>query len=203
MAVDASAVISELLPPLVGSSVATLTWWTEAELYADINDAANTLARSCLLIGAESLISYQAEVGDYALPELFLAAFELVADRYCRPQTSAAGLDAIDPAWRSTMADEVLRYSLDTDGPDRIRLYPAPTIADLTARLIYRGRLPDASAFSPIMALPSCLFEYLWWDTLNAAREREGKAAMPDVATIASQVTRILEAAALDIWSSD
>lgn len=203
MAVDATAVISQLLPPLVASSVANLAWWTEAELYANINDAANTLARSCVLVGEEAFIVYQAEVGPYDLPELFLAAIDLVADRYSRPQTSAAGLDAIDPGWRSTMADEVLRYSLDTDGPDKIRLYPAPTIADLTARLIYRGRLPDATALSPTMALPSCLFEYVWWDALGAAREKEGKAAMPDVAAVAKQVTQILGAAALDLWSTD
>jgi hypothetical protein len=177
---DAAALYSALN----ATSAADLLFWTPAELEQYADEAAEALGRAAgVFVERDTATVTAAGTPHYATPGRHLSTLHVsLAGRSLRP-VSVDELEAKDSAWR-TASGTISHWARDAAGLGTITLYRVPDLAAALA-VVYHS-YPDVSAGAPIDA-PAVLGDYLYFSAIEAARGREGQAAMPEVAQAAGR----------------
>lgn len=81
-------------------------------------------------------------------------------------------------------------------------IYPAPDDqhGGLTVGLVLREFPIAPTASSPFLAAPTCVREYFTFRALEAARGKQSKAEMPDVAAWMGKTAGMLEQVMTELW---
>jgi hypothetical protein len=113
--------------------------------------------------------------------------------------SNVADLEAIDDSWQATSGTPARYIEDDDQGVRRVRVYPAPASPG-TLTLIYFQVQAALSASQTSSPLCRALDSYLLLRTVEAARLKECKGAMPEVSQAITTIAEQVESAALALW---
>lgn len=192
--------IERLLPALNCYKLADLVHWDEEELYEYADEGVQRLARATgMFVERDATTAVAAGTPEYDLPSRHLSTIHvsLVAGANLRG-ASVRDLEALSSTWH-TDAGLVTRFIQDFDGTEKLRLYKDPG-SDGTLAVIFHEYPAEISAGAPTLTAPTVLEDYLWWEMLRRAREKESDAAMPDVAAHAGERVNLFEEVIRGYW---
>jgi len=191
---------------LNASGAADLVWWTDAELYAWLDEAAKKLAReSGSFIIRDTTIVLVAGTATYDLPLRHVSTIHATAAGRMMTSTNGQELEALDASYLSTQATPAdpkpKRYLHDLDGIDKIRVYPSPGTGIIGPLALIMHRFPaEIAQGASLVALPGPLREYFVFYALGEARSKESKGAMPEVGAFFRELASLVEQAAIDYY---
>lgn len=201
MSVDVSAVIAGLFPALGAAGADDLGFWTVDELYSHASAAVSRLARTtCMWVERDSSTTLVTDQAEYATPARCESVIHTSIGGRALTPTGMAELEALDDQWSSASDPAPLRFAQDVSGLNFLRLYPAPATGGAALSLVMRSCPISVTALSPQLEAPSPAGVYLGFAVLAAARGRESKAAMPEVAQVARQWADALENVFAQYW---
>jgi hypothetical protein len=196
--VSVSGIITSLAAALNAASVATLTSWSETELYQWADEAVKRLARAAGVFVTRTEIPIAALDNTIPLPAGHTGTIHVSLDGAILRPANESELSARDSDWENATG-VVSRYTADTNGLDSLRVYKTPT-ADGTIALIAREHPADLAAASPNLAAPDPIGLYLRYLILAEARKREGDECMPDVAAHYQERLKLLDTVMQAYW---
>lgn len=200
--INFAQVLTDLYPQLGASGPNDLIFWTPDELYRFIDEAAAHLARKTgVFVIRDTSIVTVANTGSYAFPANHIATVQAdLAGTVLRPRT-VQELEALDVSWPVTVAPP-MAFVQDTQGLRLIALYPAPGVPDQNKHVgLIEHVLPSPiSVSNAFLAAPTCVREYFTFKALAAARAKESKAAMPEVAQWFGQLAGLMEQVMAGYW---
>lgn len=192
---------------LNANDASELAFWTESQLWQYTFVAAADFCRKFPALAAI--------LPDVALPpqtsEVVIDAAHVVAvfqrstddglaiarhlDRATMPD-----LEALGDSWRAEEANFVQSFA-QFPGEDAITVWPRLPAGRTAALQVLAGTIPSSlSAGAPSIDLPEAFRPFLVLSTIAAARDHEGDARMPEVASGVRQVTDLLAGALGEIW---
>lgn len=198
-----TTMLGELLPALGAVEYSDLVFWTEAELYEFCDEAAKRLARTVgCFVERDASTTISAGTAGYAVPARHISTIHASAGSAGLVAVSIGELEAFDDDWPNTEATPTPeRYTHTTT--EQVTLYPKPDTGTSTPLALVFHRYPaDISADSAILTAPACLREYFHFSVLAAARGRESKGAMPEVAAFFGQLVDLYEEAISAYWGN-
>lgn len=194
--IDASAVVSDLIPALHATSTADLVYFSEAGLYRSATDALNRLAQAVRLLIAAETVSVGAAVNEVVAGTRVVRFLQVRWNGSRLQPSTSLELDALSDSWLpSDQSVEPERYALDQRVWGRMQLYPATTAAG-TLGFTYAQSPADVSSGSPFISdAPDLAEDWLFFATLSEARSRQSDARMPEVAAVADRLAGLLQSA--------
>jgi hypothetical protein len=191
--VPLSAILADVWPALNATDAADAIWWTEAELVSYANQGLSRLARERGLIVERRTIAVSNGTSSYTLPARHLSTLAATVDGAALRPATLADLEARDAAWRTTPqgAGEPLTHYLQDSGLDLIRLYPIPAAAATLAALVRETSATLAAGDA--VPLPDCAADWLFFEVLRQARQKESDGAMPEIAEFAGEMCGLYE----------
>jgi hypothetical protein len=110
-------------------------------------------------------------------------------------------LEALDVGWPSTVGSTEA-FAQDVQGTAEITLYPACNAgsAGLTLGLVLHVLPSTINASSASLGVPTCIRDYFTFRTLAAARGKQSKAEMPDVAQWFTGLGDWMEQIMTELW---
>jgi hypothetical protein len=196
--ISVAAILGKLLPALHASSLGTLEYWTEAELYAIANDAAGRLARETGVFVERNPVAVTAGGASYLFPARHIAAVHVSLDGKTLRPASVAELLARSESWQDEEG-AVTHYALDVAGLEIVTLYKKP-LQNGTLYAIHRRAPAAVSSGSPSMRVPALLEHYFGFRVLAEARRKDGGAQMLEVAAALDERTALLEQVFRRYW---
>lgn len=203
--IDFAELLADLYPALNAGAAGELVWWTEAELYEHADEAAKELARGYgVFVERDDSTGVLAGTAVYELPARHLSTIHAALSGRALCPLTVQELEALDALWPETdaTADEPVSGFLgDSDGTERIRLYGIPD-ATGTLSLVFH-RFPAAvNSGNYLLAAPPCLAPYFAWRVLAAARRKDSKARMPEVAEHFAARAELVEQVIEQYWGT-
>jgi hypothetical protein len=203
--INTALVVGDLWPPLNARGPADAVFWTEAELYAWIDEAVKRFARKhAAFVVYDQTILAVTGTADYNLPAAHVLTFQADLDgRYLRAR-NVQEMDALDATWPTAAAGKPKAFLEDTKGLTQLALYPPPTVAyNGKAVGLVMAELPAAiSAAAAILAAPPILREYFTFFALGEARAKETNASMDETAEWFRGLVDMIDQVAEHLWSS-
>lgn len=200
-AVDTEAAVANILPSLGVYQAANLVHWTETELYEWADEAAKRFAtRVGSFVVRDTSHTVADDTPQYALPTRHVATLHVSLGSASLAVTNREELEALDYDWPQTEAsDNPEKWFVEDE--TNLRVYPEPTAlsAGTLALITYQYPAEITSASATITA-PKPLEDYLGWAMLAEARKKESDAAMPEVAAVFDQLTKLFENTAQTYW---
>ena len=202
--INMASVLGDLYPALNAAGPNDLVFWTEAELYIYLDEAAQRLARTCgVFVARDTTIITELEEGAYSLPPVQVSTVQAdLAGLVLQPRT-VAELEALDSTWPETTGPPV-SFVQNVQGLGQIVVYPAPD-ANSTGQalgLILRQCPLPVSSSNALLGAPTCVREYFTFRALAAARGKQSKAEMPDVAAWMGKQAGMLEQVMTELWGA-
>jgi hypothetical protein len=193
MPFSASDAISALYPKLGGTSAADITGWTDAELYAWMDEASDCFARKFGgWVERDTSRSTAAGVSSYAAPARHIGTRHVTAGGAILRASSVADLEALDPDWR-TAPGPPKRWTLEAAGLANLVLYPVPVAITPLAILFFT--YPETVTSGSTLAGPTPMQDYFSYCVLAEARSKEGQGTMPEIAARLKPLIGVYEAA--------
>lgn len=198
---DISATLTDCLPVLKASSLASLVWWNATQLWSMADQATKKLARTAgVFVDRDATITTVANTSTYALPDEHVSTIHVSFNGTALKPGSVQDMEALDADWVDAV-DHAPRFFLHVGGMDFIAVYPAPdgTIAGPLPLILQR--FPTAlSAAQTILSAPLPAQDYIEFYVLAQALGAESKGAMPEVAQWFSQLCNLFEQMAVSYW---
>jgi hypothetical protein len=197
-------VANDLYSALNAAGPGDLVFWTQAELYLYIDEAAQRLARTCgVWVERDTTTITEAGEGVYALPPAQVSTVQADLNGLVLQPRTVAELEALDASWPLTEGPPVA-FVQNLQGLAQIVLYPAPddNNGGLSVGLILREFPIAPTASNPFLAAPTCVREYFTFRALEAARGKQSKAEMPDVAAWIGKTAGMLEQVMTELWGT-
>lgn len=202
--INLALVLGETYPALNAAGPNDLVFWTETELYEYLDEAQSRLARTCgVFVQRNTSVTSEANTGTYSLPANHVATVQAdLGGVVLRPRT-VHELEALDALWPATVGTPAA-FVQDLMGLGEIVLYPAPgsNYGNLAVGLVQRLLPPALSSSNGVLAAPTCIQEYFVLSAIAAARGKQSKAEMPDVAAWLQKITGTMEAAMTEYWGA-
>lgn len=186
---------------LNATDATTAIWWTEAELYRYLDEAAKRLARIAgVFVERDASAALVAATHTYALPARAVEVAMAAAGGRALAPWSVEEAEAYSSTWvvdAAPLADPLpSRYLANAEGLDKVRLYPIPGVGVAgNFEVVFSGTPPTIAVGSSNIQCPEVLREYFFLAALGEARGREGKGAMPEVAAWCRQMAKVLASA--------
>ncbi len=197
---DLAAVIDDALPTLGAAAIADLIFWDEYELYDWLDEAAKELARTCgVFVVRDASISIQPNTPVYAVPTGHLSTIHASAGARSLLPATVQELEALDDNWPDTVGASPERFLTD-EGTEQIRVYPKPTAAAGALALIFHRYPATVVKGSAVVSAPRAVREYFLFHVLAEARDKESKAAMPEVSAYFRQLADLHRQAIQGYW---
>jgi hypothetical protein len=202
LGVDLADVIAELIPQLGAGTEADLVFWTAAELYQFADEGAKKLARGAgVFIDRDTFTEIAAITPTYNLPARHISTIHASIDTRALKETGVDELEARDNAWPAAIAD--------ANGPQRfledatvgsVLVYPMPAATAGHLAVIF-NRFPETvAAGNTTLSMPLAVRDWFRFYIEAAARAKESKGAMPEVAGWFTQLTGMYEQVARSYW---
>lgn len=192
-------VVTRLLPLLNADTAADLVWWTEAELYEWMGEAAQRLAQNGMFVERKENLTVLSGSAGVGLPAVRLAVIHVSLDGLTLRTATVQDLEALSSTW-VTDAGNVERYSLEVSGLDTVRLYRIPETDGMLA-VIYQSWPLVSSAISTHRA-PTVVGDYYTYAVLCEARAKHGEAQALDIAAVARERAKLLSSVFAQYWGS-
>jgi hypothetical protein len=202
--VNMALVLQDLYPALNAAGPSDLIFWTQAELYEFIDEAAQRLARTCgVFVERDTSITTETNTGTYALPADQVATVQCDLGGFVLRPRTVRELEALDALWPATVG-EPAAFVQDLMGLGEIVLYPAPDsdYAELAVGLVLRVAPATITLTNAMLGAPTCVREYFTFRALAAARGKQSKAEMPDVAAWMGKLADTLEGVMTEYWGA-
>jgi hypothetical protein len=186
--IDVRNCFAGIYPVLHAQGAADMVWWTDAELFGYIDDAAKRLARETASFVERDTSITLVEGGDvYDLPARHVSTLHVAANNRIMNASTAQEIEALDSQYLDTQASSAdplpKRYLHDLDPLGKIRTYPRAGVGVTGQLQITMHRFPPTvSATAPILPLPRPLQEYFCYEAISRAHSKESKGSMPEVA---------------------
>jgi hypothetical protein len=189
-----ASILTRLLPMLNADTVAELQWWTESELYAWMQEAAQRISRFALFV---ELASEPVTSGEpnYALPAQYRAAIQISLDERTLRPVSVAQLEARSTTWTQD-SGTVENFVLDGR---TVRIWRTPTSSGTLAILYYAW--PSVAAGGSDR-YPDVIGDAYAWHVIGDARAKPGDAMAPDIAAQARERARLYDAVIEQYWGT-
>lgn len=202
--VNTALVVGDLWAPLNARSEADAVFWTEAQLYAWIDEAVKRFARKhAAFVVHDTTVTTLAGAADYNLPTDHLVTFQAdLNGKYLRAR-NIQEMDSLDATWPSAAAGVPQAFLEDKQGLVKITLYPPPNVANesLPVGLTMAKQPATITKAAAILAAPPVLRDYLTFYALAEARSAETNASMDEVATWYRGLVNQLDQVAEHLWS--
>lgn len=201
--INTALVVGDLWAPLNARSAADSVFWTEAEMYQWIDEAVQRFARKhqAFVLYDQTVVT-AAGVKDYALPAGQLVTIQADVNGKTLRARNVQELEALDSGWPTATAAEPQAFVQDTQGVERMTIYPAPSVpfASLNVGLAISKLPATISVSTAILAAPPILQEYFTFSALTAAREKESQGPMDEVSKWLRSVTDLIDQVAEGLW---
>jgi hypothetical protein len=202
--INTASVLTDLYSALNAAGPNDLILWTETELYEFLDEAAQRLARTCgVWVERDTTIVTETGDGAYNLPPAQVSTVQAdLAGLVLQPRT-VAELEALDATWPLTEGPPVA-FIQNLQGLAQIVLYPAPDgdHGGMVVGLVLREFPPTVGATSAFITAPTCVREYFTFRALEAARGKQSKAEMPDVAQWMGKTAGMLDQVMTELWGA-
>jgi len=192
--------------PLNAASSADALFWTADELIGYMDEAAKRLARVAgVFVERNESITVTSGQGSYSLPARHIETLQAdLANRTLRPR-NVQQLEALDADWPDTLgdADNVPKaFVQDTQGFDKIAIYPKPYVDPETVGLV-RSTFPETlEASDLILPIPPIMRDYFTFAALASARAKEGHGSMDEVVPWLRSIVEVYDQAATGLWGT-
>lgn len=203
--VNFGVTVGELWPSLNARSAADAVWWTEAELYDWIDEAAKRLARKLgVFVRRDTSLSTVATQGAYTLPARHIATLQADVAGFVLKARNVHEIEALDASW-PTASDAPKAYLQDTQGLVKLTLYPKPNVANAgrAIGLVIEEYPATISASAGTLAAPPVIEDYFAFYALAEARAKESNASMDEVADWFRQLVTMYEGAIAGLWGQN
>lgn len=202
--INLALAMNDVYSALNASGPADLVFWTQAELFEYMDEGAQRLARvvGCF-VERDTSITTVVNTGGYALPSEHISTIQVdLGGLVLRPRT-VRELEALDASWPSTGGTSVA-FLEDTQGLSQITLYPIcdDTSAPQTLGIVLHFLPATISASNGLLSAPTVVREYFTFRAIAAARGKQSKAAMPDVADWFGGLADYMEQAMGELWGN-
>lgn len=179
--VNLSTAIGALWPSLNAAGPGDAIFWTEAQLYQWMDEAAKRLARkSGGFVRRYTGLSAASSTANYALPSDHVVTLQADLAGTVLKARNVQEMEALDAAWTTTTGTPKA-FLEDTQGVGQLTLAPIP-VATGTIGLFERYTPATVTVSNAILEVPSCLQEYFTFYALAEARgTKETNASMPEV----------------------
>lgn len=197
--IDLRDPLGELFAQLTATGVSDLEYWTEDELYRYFDDAAKRLARNAgVFVERNTSITTVIDTSTYNLPTKQISTIHVSYNDSALRAASVQEFEALDETWESAASGTPARWAQIVE---TIALYPPPDAAETLA--IIRHVFPTAvSPTQQMISAPVVLRDYFRYYAQAAARGKESKGAMPEVAAWLGQLTNMYEDVARNYWGT-
>lgn len=197
---DFSALMPWICQSLNAADLASLIFWTEAELYQYAEEALHDIGGRFLLIAefddSSALIAEQAL---YPLPFHHIATIFASANGQALKSSTVKEMEALDGNWEDAMSGPVTRWVADFLGLQFIRVYPPPDGAG-TLELIFQSHPPNLTPSAPVIGIPAPIGDYLAVKAMEKARARQSDAQMLDASQSFGTLGAVYERAMEAYW---
>lgn len=198
MSVDASDILTRLLPKLNAAATSDLDYWDADELYRYQDEASKRITR----MGIRSVRADIAAVSTAVttLPTDHATTVQVFWGGTLLRPSNVAELEALDDTWQATTGTPLRWIEDDDQSTGSIRVYPAPTASATLTIIYFQIPLPAISATNTTSPLNRALDSYLLLRSVEAARSKESKGGMPEVSKAIGPLAAQYEAAAISFW---
>lgn len=202
--INATGILTGILPTLHSSDFATLYNWTEAELYGYLDEGLKRLSRiACVWTGRVSSILTSAGQPLYSVPARHVASLHIShAETPLRPANQLE-LEMRDPDYRTTPATALRPASHwypDLLNGGQFGVSPVPASTGNALPVVYNGYPPAVSSIAPLIAAYLPLESYLGMYVIWRAYQKEHEAEMADVAAQAKAVCELFEGVLVKLY---
>lgn len=201
---DLTATIAELLPALRADDAASLTWWTEAELYAFAAASIETASRKTAWFPrALAIVVTAGTPGSFALAartvQVLLAIAPIedgsVTTMVALQPLTAEQADAQRPGWQDEAdTSQPLRFYV-ADAAAGTVLIPRPTISGNGMVISLETPAPVVSGSATVDG-PQAWRDMIWFAVLARAYAKQSEARLADVSGWCQQIVDLMEGAA-------
>lgn len=201
--VNMSLVVGDLWPPLNATGPNDAIFWAEGELYTWIDEAAKRLARKlgAFVVYDTSLATFADQSG-YDLPARHISTIQADVNGKTLRARNVQELEALDAAWTTAASSEPKSFIEDTQGLERLTLYPPPNAANesLPIGLLMQESPAEINQANAILSVPNCLQDYFRFYAIAEARSKETNASMDEVAEWFRGLTQTYEQHISELW---
>jgi hypothetical protein len=194
MNTDWSEIAASVVSLLNSSGDADLVWWTTAELYEFLDEAARKFGQTGVDVQTAPVAATSQE-SSYVLPAKCLSVVGIYADSRELRGTAVRYLEALSATWRDEGGDPQ-RYALDSAGTRSFVIHPKPAQAG-TIDIVYHT-WPDV--YAGAYRAPSVFGLYLQYSALAQARGKEGEAQSTDIAEAARARVNVIDQVCRGLW---
>jgi len=206
--INLASALGDVYSALNAAGPSDLVFWTETELYQYFDEAAERLARTVgCFVERDTSLTTAVNTGTYGLPTDQVAVVQAdMGGQVLRPR-NVHELEALDYSWPMTVGPPVA-FVKDTagmtSGSEQMTIYPACDEAHegLTIGLVLHVLPATISSSNALLGAPTAIREYFTFRALEAARGKQSKAEMPDVANWFGQLAGYMEQVMSDLWGS-
>lgn len=201
--INAALTVGDLWPPLNANGPADAVFWTDTELYYWIDEAAKKLARAGYFVTRDTSLTSATSTANYTLPATHVATIQCdLGARTLRPR-NVHEVEAKDATWNASTGKPEA-FLEDTQGFNRLTLYPAPTVTynALTIGLVMQRTHPDVAVTAAIISAPQCIEEYFFFHALGEARCKETNASMDEIGAWFRGLTQQYEQVMAGLWTN-
>lgn len=187
--------------PFLAVTAGQPLFWTAEELYTYVDRAVQALClKTGLIVLPEESVVYFSAQETVSLPSRtirVIAAANLISNLQLALRTTSE-MNALSESWRSDTG-EPQALVVDAAGMLEVRVWPTPSTPGATEVAVIVGA-ETVSALAPNIEIPDALRPLIRLSALAGAREKEGKAALPEVAKICRQIAQMIEETAAYYW---
>lgn len=195
---DLTPTLYEVLPALHATSFSSLDFWTEAQLWQYVQEAAQRIAQDApLFVEREAIAALAPPTAEYALPARTVATLHASLDDEALTLLSVSDAEALSQTWPADVGPAAYWLPDVVDG--QLRLYPIPSAGGTLWGVL--AHYPALSPSSTQIRAPRPLRWYFALEVLAAARGHESPAAMPEVSQWAERAAHLFRNLIREYWA--
>lgn len=202
--INLAVLVGDLWAPLNATGPADAVFWTESDLYENLDEAKNELARAVgVFVRYDTSIDTVTNTGAYTLPADHASTIQVdLAGAVLRPR-AVQDLEALDSAWLATTGTPKA-FVRNRGGMEELTLYPAPDVSAANEAIgILEHAIPATIALSnAILGAPVVMTEYFRFFALNNARQKESAGQMQDTAAWFGSLAAMMLKTATGYWGA-
>lgn len=201
--INMALVVGDLWPPLNANGPGDAVFWTENELYEWIDEGVQRLARKLgAFVVYDATLQTFAGLANYTLPTSHISTIQADVNGDTLRARNVQELEALDALWTSAAASTPKSFVEDTQGLERLTLYPKPNVANesLPIGLLMQKVPATVNKANALLSAPPCLQDYFTLYTLGEARAKETNASMDETAEWFKGLVQNYEQAIASLW---
>ena len=211
----ATQIIAPLYPQLHGTDATDIVFWTEAELWRYVADAAKRLVQryGIRIVRDVTSVTLSSGVASYLTPPRHMSTLHVALNNLALRPTSTTELERKDSQYQTraaTAASPVSWWYEDRNLLNHIGLYPVPGPLDdgLKLEVIFHQYFCGPDLADEVIGSPQYIDTQLWTGDYMAisamaeAYKREGDFQMPESAQAYGALLGLYEQLAQSYWNT-